>query len=154
TLNLTPGVATSATNFFTATPSASCGTSSSCASPNYTQIGTLTASFSFTETVSHATASLTQSGTYEAKYQGSALACTSSPAGKTDCIFWTALPYNAATATVTDLVTFTNGDVLKVTLYKAEDWAITPTISFQLLTTPLPGALPLFGSVIGGGYLF
>ena len=52
------------------------------------------------------------------------------------------------------MVNFTNGDSLKITFYDAEDWAITPRISFQLTdpgTTPLPGALPLF--VSGSGLL-
>src|ERR1017187_6601646 len=53
-LSLTPGTKTTATNFFVASPSGSCGSSWTCV----TQTGTLTVQMNFKETVSGATGTL------------------------------------------------------------------------------------------------
>ena len=134
-LNLTVGVQTANVNFITATPAGTCGTGCT----NSTASGTIKATFTFTSPTG-ATGNLIETGTYQAKYSGAALACTTSPAGQTDCIDW-------STANDPLAVTFSNGDVLYVTLYNAQDWAITPQISFKLVDpVPLPAALPLFAS--------
>ena len=160
TENLTRGTATSATSFFIASPSGSCGTASSCSSPNYTQNVTLTVAFSFKETVSGATGTLSsQTGAYTAKYSGSYLPCSGKSgtgSHQSDCIDWTNASSSLPGGYVTDAVHLSNGDTLDVTFYNAQDWAITPTISFDLLTggggsnpTPIPAALPLFATGLG-----
>lgn len=149
---LTLGTPTAATNFFTTGPAGSCGTG--CV--NNTASENITATLHFTEVGTGATGSLTVTGTYEAKYSGTSLNCTSSPPGATDCFYW----YTGAWTNnnnVVDAVTLSNGNVLDVTLYAAQDWSITPKISFEMSTlgggsqgsTPLPAALPLFASGLG-----
>jgi len=151
-LNLTG----SSTNFFVASPSGSCGNESSCSWPNHTQSGTLNVTMDFTEynssNVIIGTGSLTETGTYTAKYSGTDLGCSGkSGSGKTDCIHWT----GAATGvggSVT-LAASLGSDHLDVTFYNAQDWAITPKISFteQYGTSPvpLPATFPLFASGLG-----
>ena len=102
-------------------------------------MGTITVTFSFTEPTG-ATGTLTETGTYSAKYSGSPLSCTGSTGTETDCIVWSASNNPIA-------VKFSNGDVLDVTLVNASDWTITPEISFEISQTPLPATLPLF---VGG----
>jgi len=157
-LSLTPGTTTTATNFFVASPSGSCGTASSCNSPNFTQSGTLTVQMHFTETVSGATGTLSsQTGTYIAKYSGTDLGCSGkSGSGQTDCIDWTGASSNLPSGFITDAVHMSNGDTLNVTFINAQDWAITPTIKFDLISgggganpTPIPAALPLFATGLG-----
>jgi hypothetical protein len=159
-LSLTPGTTTTATNFFVASPSGSCGTASSCNSPNFTQSGTLTVQMHFTETVSGATGTLSsQTGTYIAKYSGSYLPCSGKSgtgSHQSDCIDWTGASSSLPSGFITDAVHMSNGDTLNVTFYNAQDWAITPTISFDLLSgggganpTPIPAALPLFATGLG-----
>jgi hypothetical protein len=153
TENLTSGISTGSLNFFTINPSSYCGSGSNhyqgCS--NFTQSGTIAVNFNFTETLSGATATLTETGLYQAKYQGSYLPCSGKNGnGQSDCINW-----NTTTAIP---VTFTNGDVLDVTFYDAEDWSIKPKISFDLNVhqddvnhqeVPLPGTLPLFAGGLG-----
>jgi hypothetical protein len=110
--------------------------------------------FSFKEAVSGATATLTETGTYQAKYSGSFLSCSGkSGTGQSDCIDWGTT--TLASQTDDRLVTFTNGDVLDVTFYNAQDWSIAPKISFlERISShdtpiPLPGTLPLFASGLG-----
>ena len=148
---LTPGESTAELNFFTASPAGSSGLGcggrkeAKCNSSNDTVSGTIFVTFSFEElggpkgkTVI-ATGSLTETGIYEADYAGQ-LSCSSSTGNQTDCIDWqiadSAIP-----------VKLSNGNILDVTLFDAEDWAITPKISFDLDPTPLPASLPLF---VGG----
>jgi len=139
TENLTLDVATSPTNFFTANPAGSCGTG--CSTNNNTASGTITVTFNFTQP-SGATGNLTETGIYQAKYSGSPLPCTSSPAGQTDCINWSSANDPIA-------VHFSNGDVLDVKLYDAQDWAITPQVSFEMVPGPVAGAgLP--GWIVAG----
>jgi hypothetical protein len=144
------GSATSPTNFFTVNPSSSCH---NCGSSN-TASGTLTITFTFTNMTPVPGSDLTETALYQAKYSGSALGCAAaSGSGQTDCVTWQGTD-GINTLSTFLVVNFTNGDSLKITFYDAEDWAITPKISFQLTdpgTTPLPGALPLF--VSGSGLL-
>ena len=97
---------------------------------------------------------LTETATYYAKYSGAALPCaTASGSGQTDCVVWEGTTGIGTSLSDTLAISFTNGQTLTITFYDAEDWAITPKISFALDpgTTPLPGALPLF--VSGSGLL-
>jgi hypothetical protein len=141
------------TNFITVAPC------NGCASYGSTVTGTLTVTFSnFTfNGVAATIESITPTsvtGTYEAKYGGSALSCTTSGPGNTDCVNWgTNSNSNGSTQYVID---FTDNAVLDVTLYNANDWNITPEISFDLATapgapapTPLPAGLPLFAGGLG-----
>jgi hypothetical protein len=150
--NLTVGTPTSPTNFFTVDPNGSCG--SGCV--NNTASGTLSVVFSFSNltVATGSIPSLTEAATYEAKYGGSELGCSNSGTGDTDCVLWgsTTSGYTGTTS-ITDVIDFTNGDVLDITLYNAQDWDITPQISFDLIdgptATPLPPALALFSGGLG-----
>jgi hypothetical protein len=116
------------------------------------------------------TGSLTQYGTFQANYNGT-LNCSSST-GKSDCIYWagngssptddgshyntTGDQNNQSTiASVTDLVTLLNGNAFDVNFFDAQDWNITPGVSFTDVPpgapapTPLPAALPLFAGGLG-----
>jgi PEP-CTERM motif len=129
TETLTMGTPTADLNFFKVTPSYYCG---SCGSSD-TATGTITVSFTFTEPTG-ATGSLTDTATYTADYHND-----------TDSVDW-------SSANDPIVVTFSNGDVLDVTLVNASDWAITPEISFDLTgpaATPLPATLPLFAGGLG-----
>ena len=173
-LSMSKGLPTANTEvrFFQADPAGSSGTT------NHLVKGTLQAVFTFDEVNASnqivATGSLTQNATFQANYSGT-LSCStsSSPA---DCIYWAG---NGSTptddgskytttgsrdnvsyiASVTDLVTMSDGDSFDVNFFDAQDWNITPDISFtneSILgppsrqgTTPLPGALPLFAGGLG-----
>lgn len=160
---LTIGTSTAELNFFTASPSSSCGTGCTIG-PNegttkhphyyYTDTGTITVTFNI-NLPTGITDTFTETGIYQAKYGGAPLSCTSSSAGDTDCIDWTSTnPVPIIFATADPKI----DDVLYITLYNAQDWAITPKISFDVLqipvggqqsTTPIPAALPLFASGLG-----
>jgi hypothetical protein len=151
-LNLTG----SSTNFFVASPSGSCGKESSCSWPNYTQSGTLNVTMDFTEYNSSnaiiATGSLTETATYTAKYSGTDLGCSGkNGSGQTDCIDWTGAATGVGGSVTIPVALGTT--TLDVTLYNAQDWSITPKISFteQYGTSPvpLPATLPLFASGLG-----
>lgn len=143
-LTLTKNTWSTPTNFFTASPAGSSGLMGL----NPTVIGTLNVTFHFTE-AGGVTGTLTESATYEAKYGGSPLAnCTNSPAGDTDCIVWNGAS-NTPNGFVTLAATMSNGDIMDVKFYNAQDWNITPEISFDLDPTPLPAALPLFAGGLG-----
>ncbi len=150
------GSATAPVNFITATPnSCESGSGFYCNRTSGTASGTIAVTFAFT-TPTGATGNFTETGLYQAKYGGSFLSCSGkSGYGQSDCINWSHINDPI-------VVSFTNGDILDLTLFDAEDWAITPTISFQALgcgagiicshqdSTPLPAALPLFASGLGG----
>lgn len=146
---LTVGTATSPTSFFTVDPNGYCGTG--CV--NSTASGTLSIVFSFSNltVASSSIANLTETATYEAKYGGPELGCSTSGTGNTDCVLWGTT--TSGTASITDVIDFTNGEVLDITLYNAQDWDITPKISFDLVdgptATPLPPALSLFAGGLG-----
>jgi hypothetical protein len=146
TLNLTKNTWSTPTNFFTASPASHSGLYGT----DPTVIGTITVTLHFTE-AGGVTGSLTETGTFEAKYGGTPLAgCTNSPAGDTDCIVWTGAP-NTPTGSVIRATTLSNGEIMDVDFYNAQDWNITPKISFDLdpTATPLPAALPLFAGGLG-----
>jgi PEP-CTERM motif len=130
------------TNLFTASPAGSSGTGS------YGSIAseTITVDFSFSDT-SGGTGSLMTSAIYQAKYGGWELSCSDSGYGDTDCIDWSGAG-TLPTGSVTHDVTLTDGAMLALTLYNAEDWNIAPRISGSLLdppaSVPEPGSLALF----------
>jgi hypothetical protein len=162
-LNISNGLPTGVQNFFTADPAGS--------SPGNTSSGTIKVVFSFTEMNGSkvvSTGSLTQDGTFKANYNGT-LGCSTST-GKSDCIYWAGngssptadgSHYNTSgdqdnqstIASVTDLVTLLNGTTFDVNFFDAQDWNITPEVSFTSLdpatATPLPAALPLFAGGLG-----
>ena len=143
-LNLTTNTWSTPTNFITASPAGSSGLGG--LDPTVT--GTLNVTFTFTEAGGvHGT--LTESGIYEAKYGGSPLAgCTNSGPGDTDCIVWNGAS-NTPTGSATVAATLSNGNIIDVKFNNAQDWNITPTISFDLDPTPLPATLPLFAGGLG-----
>jgi hypothetical protein len=159
-------------NFFTADPASSAGNSSGLVQ------GTIQVDFTFKEINSMGatigTGSLVQDGTYQANYNGS-LSCSSST-GKSDCLYWNPLGeylkslspphpgdgstyggtgdsnHQSTTASVTDLVTLSNGAYFDVSFFDAQDWNITPGVSFTNIDpnpTPLPATLPLFVGGLG-----
>jgi len=157
---------TTAVNFFTASPTSSCG--STC-TPDvegtynsrthtwsyrtyYTASGTITVNFAFTN-VTVLSGDTSETGLYQAKYGGTPLTpcALASGAGDTDCITWD----KSNDPLVLNL---SDGYTLSIILGDAEDWAITPKISFQLTTTPvhnpppetpIPATLTLFASGFG-----
>jgi hypothetical protein len=163
------GDATTPVNFFTAGPTATCGTN--CVSDievthnargkeidttYYTASGIITVDFAFSNLVV-LTGDTSETGLYQAKYGGlplSPCALASGP-GKTDCITWD----EGNDPLAISLTDGTHDYTLDIILSDAEDWAITPKISFQLLTTPvanppppeapIPATLTLFASGIG-----
>jgi hypothetical protein len=159
-LNISAGMPTGPVNFFTAAPAATSGTS------NNQVKGTIEAVFSFTEVIGStvvATGSLTQDATFQANYIGM-LPCSTST-GPSDCIYWKGngssptadgSKYNTSgernnqsyVPSVTDLVKMTNGYTFDVNFFDAQDWNIVPGTG--MTTTPLPAALPLFATGIGG----
>lgn len=127
-LNLNLNSPTTAVNFFTATPANNC---TGCGAAD-TAIDTLHVTFAFTEPTG-ATGTLTATGTFTANYKN-----------LTDSIVWT-----SADPLVVD---FTDGLVLNILLNNAEDWAITPTISFTLTDpTPVPTPEPMSIAILGFG---
>jgi hypothetical protein len=158
---LTPGTATGALGFFSTGPAGSCGTG--CV--NNTASENITVNMNFTEAGTGATGSLSITGTYVAKYSGSSLPCATGSQGlsQTDCVYWHTGAWNSTSNDpVVDAVTLSNNDILNVTFYSAEDWTIFPKIGFETpvgsgghsTATPLPAALPLFVSGLGGLGLF
>jgi hypothetical protein len=139
------------TNFISVAPAGSSGTCGgskpACNSTNDTATDTLKVTFSFTMP-SGATGNLVETGTYVADYDGNAkydgTSCTSSPGTETDCIVW-------STSNDPIVVSFSDGDSLDVTLNNAQDWTMTPTISFDLIdapSVPEPASIAIFGTAL------
>jgi hypothetical protein len=136
------------TRFVTTAPGPYCG------SFGCIETETLNVDFSLSDT-SGGTGSLSTTGTYDAKYGGSELGCSDSGSGDTDCIVWNGSSAQAGhvlgTGSVTDDVTLTDGAVVALTLYNAEDWTIHSYISGSLVngpnnTVPEPASMVLFAS--------
>jgi hypothetical protein len=108
-----------------------------------TETDPITIAFTFTSP-SGASAT-TNTATFKAKYAGSALSCSGGPSGQSDCIDWGTSPIVAH---------FTDGAVMDIALADASDWAITPTISFSLVSgpdaVPEPGSAMILGSALFG----
>ena len=145
--------------------------------------GTIQVLFQFTE-INNATGktvgtgSLTEDAKFQANYNGpgpngsGTLSCSTS-SGPSDCIYWAGNgssptddgstytgsgegDHVSTTASVPNvLVTLSDGASFHVNFFDAQDWDITPGVSFTNIDptpTPLPAALPLFAgglSVIG-----
>jgi hypothetical protein len=155
--SITPGNELSEMNLFIANPAGSCG--SGCV--NSTASGTITVNFTFTSGTT-VIGSLKETGEYQAKYGGTALGCTNSPTGNTDCLNWadpngtidTAV--NGSVLLTTTLSGFPN-DTIDLTFFNANDWSMTPGIVLGVndpsggggQQTPLPAALPLFAGGLG-----
>jgi hypothetical protein len=136
------------TSLLTITPAGSSGLSGR--DPTVSGTITVTLGFSFTENGKQVTGSVTESGMYSAKYGGSPLGCTGSPAGDTDCIVWNNSTNGSAMVQAV-LSGGQPGEVMDVIFYNAQDWSIVPQVSFDLdpTPTPLPAALPLFTAGLG-----
>jgi hypothetical protein len=153
TENLTVGGSATTVNFFTASPAGSCGTNCSTTTnaatgTTNTTSGTITATFTFT-LPSGATGKMTDTAVYEADYNTNpTLPCSVTTNAQSDCVVW-------STANDPIVVNFSDGNTLYATLNNASDWAITPTISFQLKDAPPtgvpePASLALLGSAVAG----
>jgi len=153
TESLTVGGSATTVNFFTASPAGSCGTNCSTTTnavtgTKNTASGTITATFTFT-LPSGATGNMTDTAVYEADYNTNpTLPCSITNNAQSDCVVW-------STANDPIVVNFSDGNTLYATLNNASDWAITPTISFQLKDAPPtgvpePASLALLGSAVAG----
>jgi hypothetical protein len=150
-LTLTPNTPSSSANFFTISPAGSCGSGCTTDTEGTHHYATDTGTISVTVNYTYGalTGSVTETGTYEAIYGGNPLAnCTNSGPGDTDCIVWNGAA-NSPTGSVTLGLTTSNGLLMNTTFYNANDWNITPKISFDLDPTPIPAALPLFAGGLG-----
>jgi hypothetical protein len=129
----------------TANPAGSCGTG--CVSS--TASGTITVTFTFD--APGVTGSLTETGTYQADYNGK-LSCTNSSGSQTDCIDWAGAG-NTPTGSVLKTALLSDGNTVDITFYNAQDWSITPEVVLGVndppAPTPLPAALPLFAGGLG-----
>jgi hypothetical protein len=101
--------------------------------------------------------SYTYSGTYEAKYGGTALPCSDSGNGDTDCFDWAGAG-SSPTGSVLETIMFGDGASLDLTLANASDWTIYPEISAEFFAAqtgqqspvPEPASMILFASSLGG----
>jgi hypothetical protein len=138
-------------NFITTAPA---GTCSGCTLVGgYSQAeGTISVTFNFSITGGYS-GTLTETGTYYAKYGGAELGCSDSGTGPTDCIVWTGASFTP-TGSYTANVNIVNGSnagyPLGVTFNNAEDWTITSSLSFDIGNryTPVPG--PVAGAGFPG----
>jgi hypothetical protein len=150
--------------FFTLDPYGSSGTSNNLVN------GTIQVVFSFKEYMNGSTlvgwGSLTQDATFQANYNSNGTLTCSSSTGPSDCLYWNPKgvtlnspgdgstysgtgegDHQSTTPSVTDLVTLSDGASFDVSFFDAQDWDITPGVSFTNIhptPTPLPAALPLF----------
>ena len=163
---LTLGAApTTPTDFFTATPSSSSGVDCSsrgpdkCSATNDIAHSEIQVTLKFTDPTDGVTDTLTEDGTFYADYKGVLPnGCTDSKGSETDCIVWAGANPTPGSS-VTKTYELSNDEYFEAIFYNAQDWAITPTISFgyvdpALITlsngsTPIPASLPLFVSGLG-----
>jgi hypothetical protein len=133
-------------NLFKANPAGSCG--NGCISN--TASGTISVTFTFD--APGVTGSLTETGTYEADYNGKLSSCTNSAGSQTDCIVWAGAP-DTPTGSVLKEALLSDGNTVDITFYNAQDWSITPEVALGVndppAPTPLPAALPLFAGGLG-----
>ena len=156
-LNL--GTATSEFNFVETSPNGNCG--SNCV--NNTASEEIKITFNFT--IGGATGSTTVYAWYLAKYSGSHIACDTTsgvqigPSSyQTDCIVFSdsktsspPSPLPGPNGTLLQQVSLSNGQILDVTFYNAEDWDITSHIGFELQNGPNQSkGVP--GPVMGAGF--
>lgn len=165
-VTLPNGKATNPVSFFTETPAGSSGISCGrkCNSTNDIATGMITATIYITDPFDTSIVDMvSDTALYQADYKGIVPGgCTDSGStGQTDCIDWTNATTSGPGGYVTLPINLVNSsdqivDVLDVILYNAQDWALTPTISFELTpplsgggqgATPLPATLPL---LVGG----
>jgi hypothetical protein len=132
---------TAPTNFATFAPAGSC-TGGGCnnVSPYPTETDPFsvtfgTFNFNFGNNVTATASGFTETGTFEAKYGGAELPCSTSGTGDTDCVLWTGAP-TTPTGSTSFSELMSNGDTLTVTFYNANDWNITPKVSFDVVDAP------------------
>jgi hypothetical protein len=157
--SLTPGGSyTTAVNLATFAPDNNRCEGPSCSGgASGTETDPITISFTFTSP-SGASAT-TDTGLFVAKYHLPYLSCDpgGDGSGRSDCVEWGATTGPGGH----DIIAahFTDGAVMNIQLNNAQDWNITPTIQFQLVSGPTgtggqnpvpePGSLLLLGSALG-----
>ena len=119
----TPGVSYTY-NLATFNPFASCN-GASCSGG----IETDPINISFAFTSPSGASATTSTATFKAKYALPYLSCDpgGDGAGKSDCVTWTTSPIVA---------NFSDGAKMNITLNNAADWAITPTVTFDVINGP------------------
>jgi hypothetical protein len=139
-----------ATNFLTTAPASTCG--SGCTGPLHdTASIRINFSFSFLDSFG-GTGGLSEAATYYAKYGLPKLPCDASGSTQTDCILWDGAGLNG-TDSVTKLVNLSDGAVVNLTFYNAQDWVITSKIAGTLsapYNVPEPASLALFATGLLG----
>jgi hypothetical protein len=150
TLSLTAGGGyTSSVNFATFSPDNNKCEGPGCAGGSGgTETDPISVSFTFTKPSGAAAA--TDTASFQAKYSGAELTCSTSGFGKSDCVTWTA-------AGDPIVANFTDGAVLDIMLLNAQDWNITSGIKFSLIdgpSVPEPASLGLLGLGVLGTIAF
>jgi hypothetical protein len=135
-----------ATNFLTTAPAGTCG--AGCTGPLH-DIAQIQINFSFSFVDSFGgTGSLSEDATYYAKYSLPKLACDNTGTTQTDCILWNGAG-STGTGSVTKSVNLSDGAVVNLTFYNAQDWVITSQISGNLTApnnVPEPASLAIFAT--------
>ena len=151
--------ATTPTDFFTATPSSSSGIDCSsrgpnkCSATNDIAHSEIQVTLKFIDPTDGVTDTLTEDGTFYADYKGvEPNGCTNSKGSETDCIVWAGANPTPGSS-VTKTYELSNDEYFEAIFYNAQDWSITPLISFGYVdplflqndgSTPVPASLPLF----------
>jgi len=138
------------TNFLTTAPAGTCGLG--CTGPLH-DIAQIQMNFSFSFVDSFGgTGSLLEDATYYAKYSLPKLACDSTGTTQTDCILWNGAG-STGSGSITKSVNLSDGAVVNLTFYNAQDWVITSQIAGTLTapnSVPEPASLALFATGLLG----
>lgn len=156
-MNLTLGIETTPTGFFTTAPASSCSGGGCIGGSSGTETDALTVTFNNLQILGVTIPTFTEMATFTAKYSGSELSCAvgdgvSPLNGQTDCFVWAgaANTWNGSTMLSKQLG---NGYTLEIFLYNATDWNITPKIGFELVAAPTSVPEPATLGLIGAGLL-
>lgn len=139
----TSSIYTTAASLATFSPDGSCQGSGCPTPPGNIETDPINISFMFTSPSGVAT--MSDTGSFEAKYSDNDLSCDpGGTGGKSDCVLWNTSPIVA---------NFSDDAVMDIELNNAQDWDITPTIQFKLVSGPDPVPEPSTMALFGAGIL-